>query len=349
MIAAVLSSLLLTAAPVAEGPLHVQIADSLSCPSAAQLLEALDQQLGPGRAVLGGDGRGVALLEVFSAEQGANPIGSYFTVRLTSTSAHLTAEQMLDAHRGSCVELARAVALLTQSWLRDMPSEKDLVGLTPPPEPVPPSAPPSAVVRTAPRPAERPTSPPRFSLSGGVGGVVSTTSGFGADATFEVALPARFGAGLRVSYLPPLSGSGSVSGPNPLNGTVTVNRLSGALLVTYLFLPPKSETSLSLGAVAGGLILFDWAQSSGDLIQPSAKTHWQLGGLLGLRLFQPISRSFFFYGEADWQLVPHPLTFSVCDIPLNNEETCPPSSNIILVTQQAWWVSLSVGLGWRFL
>jgi hypothetical protein len=271
-------------------------------------------------------------MEVFAVE------GSHFTVRLTSTSARLTAEQTLDAHRGSCVELARAVALLAESWLRDMPSEQDLVSLVPPPEPAlvvaqAPAAP--AITRTAP-PPEHHAHTPLLTLSAAMDAVVSTTAGLGGSVTLEFALPARFGVGARFSFLPSISGSDS------LGGTVTVDRLSGALIATYMLLPQRSETGPSMTVAGGGLVLHDSATASGGLEQPAAVTHWQVGGLLGLRGIQPVSKLLFVYGEADGQLVPHPLNFQVREDPSSPVYTT-------LVTQPAWWFSLSLGVGARFL
>jgi hypothetical protein len=334
----------------AAAPPRVQISDSLSCPSASQLLEAMDQRLGPGRVVLSENGQDrtkqeILHLEVFATEGsppvgGSTPVLSHFTVRLTSTSARLTAEQTLDAHRGSCVELARAVALLVESWLRDMPSERDLVPLTLPPEAAPTAAsqhPFPTVVHQAPRQEARPHTP-RVSLSGAVDAVVSTTAGLGGDVTLEVALPARFGVGARFSFLP------SISGSDTLGGSVTVNRLSGALLGTYLLLP--AETGLSMTLLAGVIGLHDSATASGSLTQPAAATHWQVGGLLGVRGTLAVAKAFFVYGEADGQAVLHPLNFQVCES-TDPEGRCLQYSTV--VTQPAWWFSLSLGVGARFL
>jgi hypothetical protein len=333
---------------------RVRISDSLSCPSASQLLEAIDQRLGPGRVVLSENGQDrtkqeVVHLEVFATEGSppgaASPTAfSHFTVRLTSTSARLTAEQTLDAHRGSCVELARAVALLVESWLRDMPSERDLVPLTLPPEATPPAAasqrPFPTVVHHAPRQEAR-THTPLLSLSGAMDAVVSTTAGLGGNVTLEVALPARFGVGARFSFLPSISGSDS------LGGTVTVNRLSGTLIATYLLLP--AETGLSMTLLAGVLALHDSATASGSLTQPSAATHWQVGGLVGVRGTLAVNKVFFVYGEADGQAVLHPLNFQVCETPGMGSTCLPPAVYTTVVTQPAWWFSLSLGVGARFL
>jgi hypothetical protein len=335
----------------AGGPLRVQISDSLSCPSASQLLEVMQQRLGPGRVVLSENGQDrtkqeIVHLEVFAAEgpqpgEANPPALSHFTVRLTSTSARLTAEQTVDAHRGSCIELARAVSLLVESWLREMPSEHDLVPLTLPPEAVPPTAasqrPFPAVTHRAPR-EEPHAHTPRLSLSGAVDAVVSTTAGIGGDVTLEVALPAKFGVGARFSFLPSISGSDS------LGGTVTVNRLSGSLFASYLLLP--AEAGLSMTLLGGVLVLHDSATASGSLTQPAAATHWQVGGLLGVRGTLPVNKVFFVYGEADGQAVPHPLNFQVCETP-DTGGNC--SLYTTVVTQSAWWFSLSLGVGARFL
>jgi hypothetical protein len=346
MTLAPLLGLLLAASPAAEAPLHVQIADSLSCPSAAQLLEALDQRIGPGRAILGGEGQGMALMEVFAAQ------GSYFTVRLTSTSAHMTAEQTLDSHRGSCVELARAVALLAESWLRDMPSERDLVGLVPPDaasRPKPPVA--ATVVRpftdglspSSRTPGAQATSSsehqgysPQLSLSLSLDAVVSTTTGLGTTVGVEVSLPARFGIGARFALLPTLSESDPQGAP----GTVTVDRFSAELIATYLLLPQKAETGPSAAVVAGVLGLRAASQSFG-YPQNGAVTQWQPGGLVGGRGSWTVSKPLFLYGEADFQLVPQPLNFQVL----------APNGQVYytVVTQPAWWISLSLGVGARFL
>jgi hypothetical protein len=350
MTLAALLGLLLAASPAAEAPLHVLIADSLSCPSAAQLLEALDQRIGPGRAILGGGGQGVAVLEVFAAQ------GSYFTVRLTSTSAHLTAEQSLDSHRGSCVELALAVALLVESWLRDMPSERDLVGLVPPDvashsraaaapavvKPVPDDL--SPVSRTpgaqATASSEHQGYSFQLSLNLSLDAVVSTTTGLGATAGLEVALPAGFGIGARFALLPSLS----ENDPQGAAGYVTVDRFAGELIATYLFLPQKSETGLSAAGVVGLLALHAASQSFG-YPQNGSATQWQIGGVVGGRGSWTVSKPFFLYGEVDLQGVPQPLNFQV------RAPDGPDGKKVYytVVTQPAWWISLSLGVGARFL
>ena len=343
MTPAALLGLLLAASPAAEAPLHVLIADSLSCPSAAQLLEALDQRIGPGRAILGGGGQGVAVMEVFAAQ------GSYFTVRLTSTSAHLTAEQSLDSHRGSCVELALAVALLVESWLRDMPSERDLVGLVPPDvgsHPKAAAAP--AVVKPVPDDLSPASHTPgaqatpssgyslQLSLSLSLDAVVSTTTGLGTTAGLEVSLPAGFGIGARFALLPSLS----ENDPQGAAGSVTVDRFAGELIATYLLLPQKSETGPSAAMVAGLLALRAASQSFG-YPQNGSATQWQIGGVVGGRGSWTVSKPFFLYGEVDLQGVPQPLNFQVL----------APSGQAYytVVTQPAWWISLSLGVGARFL
>jgi hypothetical protein len=326
---ALLTAFLLTAAaPATDAALHVQVADTLSCPSAAQLIEALDQRLGPGRAILGEKAPGVAVMEVFAAE------GTRFTVRLTSTSARLTAEQTLDAHRGSCLELARAVALLAESWLRDMPKEKDLVGLTPPPEPeaaAPRPLPQPAVVRTTPQP-EHHGYVPHLTIMASADWVVSTSNGLGVTGIFEVALPVpRLSVGAEFSLLPQLSGT---SGTGSQAGTITVSRYCGALTASYLLLPMSPGTGLSL--VAGLLLLVTPADATGSFALITPKTAWEFGGEVGVRFSLPFpSKQVFLYGEADGQFVPQRLNFQV--------------DEVTIVAQPNWWLSFSGGLGWRFL
>ncbi len=314
---------------------RVSVLDSLSCPGPLLLQRSLDGQLGDGVAVVGAKGSSAATLDLFPA------VGSRFTVRLTSRAS--AAETTIDAHQGSCVELANAVALLVQGWLADLPPDE-----MPVPLPSIAASTPSAAAASTPRPidvaATLASAPPEISQvaatstrsSGGVrpslavsmDAVTAQGLSLGASAFAELSLLAHWGIGVRLSLLP------SLSGADDQGGGITVEQQAVALLIGYSILV-ATPTTPAFGVHGGPLLLHSAAQEVG-LTQGRSYDRWQPALFLGFRVAQPLSQLFFFFGELDGQVTTGATQFQV------SAAGAPPTT---LVTVPAWRLSLSLGAG----
>ncbi len=322
------ASLLLAASSAAGDSPWLQLVDSVSCPSPAQIKATLgDRSIG-----VSADSYADVVMEVVSTG------GPHLVVRLTKRSLHLTTETTVDIPGSSCLELAHTVALLAESWFLDLPTDDRSASprmasrASTPTPPADPSPSHPEVAQDLPSPALG-RHAPRVSLSAAMELVASGAVGLGGDLSAEVALSESWSVGMRFSLLP------SLSAQDGQGGTVSVQRQEGTLFLAATILGSSSDRSPSLDALAGALLLHVSAQGQG-FPQSSNPSRWQPGAVAGLRGNQPLSGPLFGYLEVDGQVVPDAIQFQVAD-----NGGLPTT----LVTEPAWWLCVSLGVGARFL
>jgi hypothetical protein len=307
----------LAAAPAGGAP-QLFVAEGIECPSRAQLQSALDERFTAAR--LEGSER-TALLELLRDSTGQ------LTVRLSTSTARSVTEKTLDAHVGSCAELARTIALLTESWLRDLAA-------APEPPTTPDAGSPTKVVVIETKkvvPEQERFHALSLRLAGDA--VVGNEIGVGGTLAVDVSLTKRFGVGAELTVLGPLSNTDSGG------GTVTVQRQEAALLATYVLAAPASSRSPAVAVLLGATIL-RYSARAGGYSQSGNPTGIEPGLIFGLRGTLRIFKGFFVYGELDGHAVHNTLHFQVLEA---------AGSSATLVTQPLFWGSLSLGVGLHLL
>jgi hypothetical protein len=315
-----LLNLFMVLAATAEGGTApgLSVAPGIECPSRSQLQRALDERFGPGKP--GPDGG--ALLEVLRDDAGQ------LTVRLSTSSATSVAEKTFDAHVGSCAEVARTIALLTESWLRDLATPPEL------PPSAPDAGPPAkeVVIETNKVMGDQ-ERPHALTLRLAGEAVVGNQVGVGGTVAVDVALSQRFGVGAELTVLGPVASADSGG------GTVMVQRQEAALLATYALVAPASSRSPTVAALLGATVL-RYAARAGGYPQSGNPTGIEPGLIFGLRGTLLIFQGFFVYGELDGHAVPKTLRFQVVEA---------AGSSATLVTQPPFWGSFSLGIGLHLL
>jgi hypothetical protein len=320
----------------ASTALRIHVDESIDCPSRSQLQAALDAQLGPGGTSPPSPGSSIALLELSRNGEGE------FVVRLSNAAALAVAERHIRPRAGSCEDLARTIALLVSSWLRDMTAASSL-SATPPagahalPSREPIAAPlegqPAAVEARSGRVSPWRPRVPSLALGLAVEAVAGTGAALGGTATIEVSLSTVFALGAQLSVI----GTTNARGSN--GGSLQVDRQVGALFAALTLVAPASARSPSL-ALLGGATLLRYAAQAQGYPESSQATGCEPGLFLGLRGAQPIYQSLFIYGELDAHATANTLHFQVAN---------GGGASTTLTTLPAFWPSLSLGFGADFL
>jgi hypothetical protein len=291
----------------ASGPAVSLSAESISCPTDAQVRRALEQRLGPRRVLEVPANKGEATVELSSPSPGK------ILITLLDPRGEPQAEKLIDVVAGECRDASQTVALLVETWLQSLPlvSGGPLVGVRSKTrhtlqsgtiarpdngvgrgQPIAPvkegdSASPASVVEgevaSEPQRGGREFARIRLALLGGasLATALDQPSWHGA-ANAEVALTRRVGAALRLG----LEGAQKSSAGS---GEVSARPSSAALLVR---LCPYAGQSRELGVQAGAGVDLIATRGAGYAID-RAQTLLDAGLWAGVEWRQRLGRRVF--------------------------------------------------------